>query len=550
MRRNNSDFSTFHISEEGKKLSNRDYFGYVEMDDFACYVLADSLDQESAVNSARLVVESIIRDFTEAPSMRKHILKKYLYRAHKELCRHKKEMRLKVSIAVAVTDYRKLRYCHAGNTRLYLIRSARILERTYDQSLTQNRLELGEIPLDQAQAHEERNNLYSFMGDRGRPKFQFSSRKKLENGDLFILLTRGVWEQCGEEDLLNIVNDAKEVEEILCQTEDFILKGQEGREIDNYTLAVTNVGKVYQTPKKPWPVKKILMVTLPILLAAVMVSVLLYAHFRNIRTKTAAMEKYMESGEAYVGYSNFPKAAEEYGEAKKLADSLGQEEIYGEADRYGKLAEQVVLADGALEAGEYQKAGELYAAARELAVEYGNMGLHYIEGQMDRAERFMEVFDLIAQGERKEGYGNLQGAIGLYKEAKEKAAALYFTEGKKEAMELQMAAEEALDKEKMEAEKRLQERMEEEAASLAMDKEKDVTDLRNAIEMENQGNEFLATGSYDGAAAFYRAARAIYDRLGLTDLAEGIDGKIAAAEAGTAAMEAQDSQDIAWDEDE
>ena len=69
MRRSNSEFQTLHISEEGQKLSNRDYFGYVEMDDFACYVLADSLDAEPSVNSARLAVESIIRDFTEASSL-------------------------------------------------------------------------------------------------------------------------------------------------------------------------------------------------------------------------------------------------------------------------------------------------------------------------------------------------------------------------------------------------------------------------------------------------------------------------------------------------
>ena len=29
MRRINSEFQTLHISEEGQKLSNRDYFGYV-----------------------------------------------------------------------------------------------------------------------------------------------------------------------------------------------------------------------------------------------------------------------------------------------------------------------------------------------------------------------------------------------------------------------------------------------------------------------------------------------------------------------------------------
>ena len=34
MRRINSEFQTVNMSEEGQKLSNRDYFGYVEMDDF------------------------------------------------------------------------------------------------------------------------------------------------------------------------------------------------------------------------------------------------------------------------------------------------------------------------------------------------------------------------------------------------------------------------------------------------------------------------------------------------------------------------------------
>lgn len=56
-------------------------------------------------------------------------------------------MHLKVAVVVAVTDYRKLRYCHVGNCRLYLIRNARILERTTDQSLTQNLVERDRVIL-------------------------------------------------------------------------------------------------------------------------------------------------------------------------------------------------------------------------------------------------------------------------------------------------------------------------------------------------------------------------------------------------------------------
>ncbi len=537
MRKINSEFRTFHMSEEGQKLSNRDYFGYVEMDDFACYVLADSLDDEPSINSARLVVDSIIRDFTEAPAMGRGRLRRYLRRAHGELLRQRGGMHLKVAVVVAVTDYRKLRYCHVGNSRLYLIRNARILERTTDQSLTQNLVERDRVILDQAARHEERNNLYSFLGERGKPDIQISRRKKLEAGDLFIQLTRGVWEQCEESQFLQIVNDAKETRDILDQTEDLILKEQNSRDIDNYSMAVTSVDKVYQCPKKPVSVKKILLLVLPVLLVTITVSVALFLRHRSIRNKTESLLHYMESGEEYLAHNNYQKAKEEYGEARQLADSLRREQAYEEADQYMKLAEQVILADETLAGEEYQKAQELYLAARRMSVEAGNVGLSYIDGQLGRTEGYIRVFDLIAQGERKEEYGNLKGAIALYKEAKEKAAALYFMEGKKEALELQMAAEEILEKEQQEAEQRLREQIEAEAADRALDNEQRTNDQHSAIELENQGNELLAEGSYESAITFYQAAQVIYNRLELSELAEGILPKIAAAQAGIVARD-------------
>lgn len=542
MRRINSEFQTLHISEEGKKLSNRDYFGYVEMDDFACYVLADSLDDEPSVNSARLVVESIIRDFAESPTMSRRALKRYLRRAHAELLNQREGMHLKAAVVVAVTDYRKLRYCHVGNSRLYWIRNARVLERTKDQSLTQNLLDQEKIPLDEAASHEERNNLYSFLGERGTPNYQITRKKKLEDGDLIVQLTRGVWEQCGEPEFLQIVNSAKDPQDILDQTEDLILKEQDAKKIDNYTLAATFVNRVYQSPKKRWSAKKILMIVLPILLTAVVLTVILYVRHRNVQSQTASMFQYMESGESYLGYNNFKQAADEYREAKSLADSLKRTAEYEEADRYGKLAEQVILADEALSGGEYKKAQELYLTAREMAVDAGNIGISYIEGQLDRTEGFIEVFDLIAQGERKEEYGNLKGAIELYKEAKRKAAALYFSEGKAEALELQMAAEEALETEEAQAQELLQEQIDAAIAGMALENEKKANDQKNAIDLENQGNQLLADGSYESAITFYQAAQAIYNRLELSELAEAINQKIAAANAGIAARAAETAE--------
>lgn len=76
----------------------------------------------------------------------------------------------------------------------------------------------------------------------------------------------------------------------------------------------------------------------------------------------------------------------------------------------------------------------------------GNVGKDYIDSQLERAKDYIAVYDLIALGERKEEYGNLEGAVAAYKEAREKAADIYYSEGKTEALEKQAAAEEAMEK--------------------------------------------------------------------------------------------------------
>lgn len=543
MRRINSEFKTANMSEEGHKLSNRDYFGYVEMDDYACYVLADSLDEEPSVNSAKLVVESLIRSFTERPTIGKGKLKSYLAQAHKELTRQHGGMHLKASVVVAVTDYRKIRYGYAGNSRFYLIRNARILGRSVDQSLTQNLLEEHKIPLDQAARHEARNNLYSYLGERGIPKIEISKKMRLENGDIFAVLSRGVWERCSDQELLGFTNDAKEPQAVLDQVEDLILNNQEHNSIDNYTLSVTFVDKVYQSPKKKWTVKRILMVVLPVLLIVGGISLVLYLRHRSIRTKQENLVQYMESGESYLRYDNYQKAAEEYGEALKLAKSLKRQEDTQEADQYKKLAEQIILSDEAMKAGEYQKAQALYLTARDMSVEAGNVGKRYIDAQLKTTKDYIDVFDLIELGEKKEANGNIEGAIKAYKEARDKAASLYYGAGKEEALAKQAAAEEKLDQEEQQ-EKIQKKEIEESAAAEAakqqqeeeskkeLENQQKANDQQNAIELENKGNELLAEGKYENAITFYQTAQAIYVRLELPELADGINGKIAAARAG------------------
>lgn len=70
MRKQNSDFEARFISEEGSRLKNRDYFGYVELDEFACYVIADGITEVTDVESARLAIETVILSFRKSISVK------------------------------------------------------------------------------------------------------------------------------------------------------------------------------------------------------------------------------------------------------------------------------------------------------------------------------------------------------------------------------------------------------------------------------------------------------------------------------------------------
>ena len=536
MRRINSEFRTNFISEEGLELTNKDYFGYAEMEEHACYVLADSLDEEPLSNSAQAVVESLIRSFSEAPTMSRRKLKKYMLTAHRELRRQQGGIHLKASVVMMVTDYQKIRCCHAGNSRFYLLRNGRILLRTEDQSLTGNLIREKKLSVDRAAAHEERNNLYSCLGGRGTPEISISKKHPLADGDTLYLMSRGVWEACGDQELLDISKDAKEPTEILEQVEDLILGKQETYQIDNYTLAVTFIDKVYRSPKKKVSVKTVLMIAVPLLLAAGGISLGLWLRHRNIRSREESLAQCMESGEAYIKYDNYVRAAEEYTEAKKLADGLKNTEISEESGQYQKLSEQICLADEALREEEYQKAQELYRKAGDLSWEAGNVGKAYIESRLEETEGHLELLDLMELGTRREESGDRDGAIEAYKEARKKAAALYDADIKAEALEKQAALEAQIAEEKQEEEAERKAEEEQEKALLAeqraLENEQKSNDQKNAIDLENKGNELLAEGKYDNAITYYRTAQSIYERLELTDRASAIEEKIAAARAG------------------
>lgn len=301
MRKENASFETKFISEAGSYLNNADYFAFVELKDYACYVIADGIDTDDMKKSAQQAVTAVIAKFSDMPGMSKAKMKSYMAEAHRTLLEESAEIRLEASILVLVTDYKKARWAHAGNCRLALLHNGAIIETTKDTSLTQRLADSEEIPLDMVSSHEERNNLYAYLGQPGKFSPVISAKHTLEDGDIILLETRGAWENIGDAELLDATDGVSKAEEVCTGLEDVILS-QRLDIIENYTIVSIFVNKIYQNPKQGKYKKLItLLVSLAIALTVALTTILVTRYIMNRKNlekidaiKEAGVEKLQE----------------------------------------------------------------------------------------------------------------------------------------------------------------------------------------------------------------------------------------------------------------
>lgn len=513
MRKINSQFDTAFISEAGSFLHNKDYFAFAEMDEFACYVIADGIDDDVELGSAKLAVTSIIRQFNEKPSMKKSAIKDWLKTANQELLTMSKTLRLKASVTVMVTDYASMIYGIAGNTRLLLLREGALIQQSTDQSLTSNLLEEGKIPVDKIALHLERNNLYCYLGRSEGFNPEISGKIKLEDGDTITLLTRGIWENVDAGEMTDAIKDTKEPQEALNNVEDLLLSRQP-ENLENYTLAAIFVNRTYKDPgRRKALIKKILYASIPFLI--ILLIMLIYFHFSQERRKEqlAAMTGHIESAQTLLTENNFARASEEYKAALDLAKKLKLSGEKKDLEAYYKTVGLIVQADAALQQRDLLKAAEKYQAALDASYYADRLGESYILRQQRLTSDYMKVTELLQSGDQKMERKDYDGARQAYLEAKVTASRIYFTEGRKEAADKLTKLGELLteDGKKMLEEGR--KAKEQEAAAY-----------------EQQGDRMAQIGDYEGAITMLSIATGMYDQGGKPDKATAVQKKIVTLE--------------------
>ena len=514
MRKQNSSFEAKFISEEGSKLKNNDYFGHVELDEFACYVIADGITDLPDAEGARLAIETIIVNFQAAPSISKRSVRRLLKLANRALLGRESYKQLKASVTVVVTNYQKMRYGYAGNTRLRLYRGGMVYKQTKDMSLSQSMVEQEEIPKDEVMRHEERNNLYSYLGKNDfRPVI--SKKIKLLETDMIALYTRGIWENVDEAELDDVFAEADdEAQGAIDSIEDLLLSRQP-ENLDNYTLAVIFVNKVYQNPERRKRIKKIIIISVVVVVIIAVICVVIWLLYRKRQQRIEDMNYYFTNTVEYVNTDNYVRAQEECTQAQELAKKLRDDAMKNRLQEYLVVIETVLLADESYAGGAYEEANEYYLSAIDRAQYADNIGIDYMEKKLDKISTFLSVEDDIALGDALLEQGDYEGAEEKYLLAKRSALSVHDAEGKQNAMD----ALEKLYQEKESAESEAQEAADDRAKEQVA-----------AAEMIAAGDKACLEQDYTGAKVYYTMAAAKYEEMEDTALADTVKEKLAAVE--------------------
>lgn len=525
MRKQNSTFKTKFISEAGSELRNSDYFGFVELDKFACYVISDGIADMPDAESAKAAIENVIQAFQEHPSIGKRALRSYLKSANKAFLETPGRVKQKASVTVVVTDYVKMRYAYVGNTRLRLYRGGKLKQESRDLSLSQQLVDGEELPKDLLTRHDERNNLASYLGQEHGFSPSVSKKIKLINTDIIVLYTRGIWENLDGGELDDIFEDAQDdPEKTLDDVEDMLLSKQP-KGLGNYTISAIFVDKVFTDPNRRKRIRRIIIISAIVLLVAVIVTAVIWLVLRNRAQKIEDMNAYLDSMFSYIEDDNYVKAQSEADKAYGLAEKLRDKEKKADIDAYQKLIDSILNADDLLSDGKYVDAQKAYLTALDRARYADNLGVDYIEDHLQEARDYTEVFDLISDGDLFFDRGNYEAAEKKYDEAKKLAAGLYFDAGKKSAQEgldkvyNALSDQAAADKE---AQKEADAKAQEEA-------QKKSEANQSAADLIAQGDKALQNGDVDAAVTAYTMARQklaeIEDRAG----AANVDQKLALA---------------------
>ena len=493
MRKSNSIFKTAFVSESGAELTNNDYFAYVEFDDYACYVLASGITDFESSTAAQEAVEHLILSFEEKPSMSKSTLLQYMKETNERLFNSPHAHRLKASVIMVVTDYEKFRYVSAGNVRLRMYRQGRFFLASKDMSLANDLIDQGksETVLDK---HEERHNLFAYLGKKDFFKPYVSKIEKLEDTDIISLYSQGLWENVDSQEIDEIFSESSDNPQESVDFLEEVLLSRQPQDLKSYTIAAIFINKAFRDPERERKRLFYIKVAIITLIVIILIGIIIYFVHSWHKNKVENLDKQIAATIEYMDVSNYKRAQESCHEALKMAQDLKDTEKETDMKNYLSMLDEIVQGDEYVFSGNYNTAYISFKNALKNSSVSDKKVYDYISQRLDYIQDHLSMDQFIVLGDSAFKNKNFDEAEGMYLKAREKAVVVHDMEGLEKVSQ-------AISK------------IYDEKAKLQQAKDKDLADKKQVAMNDalKKGDELLAAGDLEGAEAAYFSARNLSD---------------------------------------
>ncbi len=201
-------FSVYQLSRKGGREKNEDRMGYCYTRDCGLFALADGMGghPEGEVAS-QLALQTLAALFqreakpTLADPLR--FLHDAIISGHHHLLRYATERALldtpRTTVVACLLQGNAAFWAHCGDSRLYLVRSGKLVARTRDHSYSELQEAMSQVvPLG---GQFNRNVLFTCLGSPGKPVIDTAGPFLMHPGDRVLLCSDGLWGSVSDADI-------------------------------------------------------------------------------------------------------------------------------------------------------------------------------------------------------------------------------------------------------------------------------------------------------------------------------------------------------------
>jgi len=201
------------VSALGDRSDNQDRAAVVVAEDAALMLVFDGMgghsDGARAAETGLKVVQEIFVDTNLPVFDPQGFLYMALSTAHDEVVRLGHDVavdfRPRATCAICLVQEGGAYWAHIGDSRIYQLRNGEVLSRSRDHSHVEVLIQEGAITEEEALDHPMRNFVECCIGgDAPVPDMSITGKQKLQNGDVLLACSDGLWSGLSDHDVAQI----------------------------------------------------------------------------------------------------------------------------------------------------------------------------------------------------------------------------------------------------------------------------------------------------------------------------------------------------------